>query len=302
LALLTALILPVSAAPGQTTPKASNRISEARLAGTTVTLPVVMVREFPFVEGEIAGIKGKFMLDTGMQDALVINDHRVPLVGGTRIGTGFFGSGQTFDIRLHEAVEDIRIGVIRLPRATRLRSQDARMLERITPDFLGWVGYNFFKDYALKMDYRRSRAIFYAEGPRRYLRGEKVVAVLPFQTRKLPNHPLLQARIGGVDAIVSLDTGMNGALMISSAEKTRLLADGHLKPATEPETYDLIGVRLAERIDIDLRALEVEEGPSPSAKSIGITEDTELQLGYAFLRQYKTVWDFRQKQLYLLAP
>lgn len=301
MAFLAALILPVSVTPGRTAPTATVSGSEARLTGTAVTLPIVMVREFPFVEGEIAGIRGKFMLDTGMQHALVINDHRVPLTGGARIGTGFFGSGQTFDIRLHAAVETIRIGDIRLPRVTNVQSQDARMLEKITPDFLGWIGYDFFKDYALKMDYRRSRATFYKEGSRRYLAGEKVIAALPFETRKLPNHPLLPVRIGGMDAIASLDTGMNGALMISNAKKARLLADGHLRPATEPDTYDLTGVRIADRIDVDLRAVEVEEGPSPAAKPIGITEDTELELGYAFLRQYKTVWDFREKRLYLLA-
>ncbi|MEG3182308.1 hypothetical protein [Sphingomonas sp. LT1P40] len=292
---------PIPAAIGQTTPKASDRALEARLTKNIVTLPIVMVREFPFVEGEVAGIRGKFMLDTGMQDALVINDHRVPLVGGTVMGTGFFGSGQTFDVRLHAVVKDIRIGNIHLSRVTSVRSQDARMLETITPDFLGWVGYNFFRDHALKMDYRRSKATFYKDGPRQYLRGEKVIAVLPFETRKLPNHPLLPARIGELNAIVSLDTGMNGALIISDAGKARLLANGHLRATAKSDAFDLARVTLADTIDIDLHSIEVEEGPSPAAKSIGITEDTEIELGYAFLKQYKTVWDFRQKKLYLLA-
>lgn len=297
-AALTALISPSPAIPGHTSPVAS----ATRLTGNTAVLPIVMVREFPFVEGEVAGVRGKLMLDTGMQEALVINDHRVPLVGGTRTGTGFFGSGQTFDIRRHAAVDGIRIGRLHVARASNVQSQDARMLEKITPDFLGWIGYGFFKDYALKMDYRRSEATFYKEGPRRYLQGEKVIAVLAFETRKLPNHPLLKAKIGGVDAIVSLDTGMDGALMISNARKAQLIADGHLKPAMEPDEYDLASVRVADAITIDLPALEVGEGPSPAAKSIGISEDTELELGYAFLKQYKTVWDFRKKRLYLLAP
>lgn len=47
--------------------------------------------------------------------------------------------------------------------------------------------------------------------------------------------------------------------------------------------------------------MEVEEGPAPAAKSIGITEDTKLSLGYALLRQYKLVRDFRLERIYLLA-
>ncbi len=272
-----------------------------RLAARTVVLPMVMVREFPFVEGQIGGVKGKFLLDTGMQDALVINDHRVPLHGGQKIGTGFFGSGQTYDVRLHEAVDDIRVGNIRVPRVSAVRSQDARMLERITPDFIGWIGYDFFASHALKMDYRRSRATFYKEGSKRYLQGEKVIAVLPFETRKLPNHPLLPAQIGDMEAIVSLDTGMDGDLSLPKHKKLRLVAGGHLRATGDPDNYDVARVRIADKIDIALSSLDVEEGPSPAAKSIGITEDVEFSLGYIFLRQYKTVWDFRQKRLYLLA-
>ncbi|MFD2427139.1 hypothetical protein ACFSUK_01290 [Sphingobium scionense] len=84
LSLLVALVTPLSATANPPISTKSDRAPEMRLAGKTVTLPLVMVREFPFIEGEIAGVRGKFMLDTGMQDALVINDHRVPLVGEAR--------------------------------------------------------------------------------------------------------------------------------------------------------------------------------------------------------------------------
>ena len=298
--IVAALSFPVSAAPSQSAPPVSERAPEARLSAKTITLPVVMVREFPFVEGEVAGIKGKFLLDTGMQDSMVLNDHRVPLKGGTKIGTGFFGSGQTFDVRLNAIVNDVRVANIRLARVSSIRSQDARQLEGITPDFLGWVGYGFFGAHALKVDYRRSQVTFYTEGPEEYLRDEKIVAELPFETRKLPNHPLLAARIGDVDAIISLDTGQEGHLTIPANKKQRLLAEGMLRPTKDQDKYDVIKVRIADRVDVNISAVEVAKGPSPAAKPIGITEDTQLSLGYALLRQYKTVWDYRSKRIYLL--
>jgi hypothetical protein len=128
-----------------------------------------------------------------------------------------------------------------------------------------------------------------------------VLAVLPFETRRLPNHPLLAAKVGDLPAIVSLDTGMDGSLVISDAKKAQLLASGHLKPGGKDGTYDISGVRIADRVNVAFKSMEVEEGPAPSAKPIGITEDVELQLGYALLKQYRTVWDFRAKRLYLLA-
>lgn len=301
LSLMAALATPQPAIAGPAVTLASERAPEIRLAGKTITLPLVMVREFPFIEGEIAGIKGKFMLDTGMQDALVINDHRVPIAGGTKIGTGHFGSGQTYEVRLHSVVQNVRIGDIDYPSVTSVRSQDARMLEMITPDFLGWIGHGFFSSYAIKIDYQRRQVTFYEEGPDRYLEGETLVAALPFETRKLPNVPLLKARIGDVDAIVSLDTGMYGSLNITEEKRRRLVDGGRLTPTEDPDKFDLSGVWIADKIDVSVPRIEVEVGPSASAAAVGITEDTELELGFAFLRNFKTVWDYRRKQLYLLA-
>lgn len=292
---------PAAAAIDQRSPPAAEQAPEIRLDAETVVLPFTMVREYPFVEGEIAGVTGKLLLDTGFEEALALNDHRIPLNGGVKVGTGFFGSGETFDIRQQASVDNIRIGNLRYARATSVQSQDARQLERITPDFLGWVGYHFFAKYALKMDYRRSQAIFYKGGPTAFLRGEKVIAVLPFETRKLPNHPLIAARIGDVDAIVSLDTGMNGSLVVPNTQKARLLASGHLAATDDPEAFDLKGVSLSGKIRLDFPGIEVEEGPAPAAKPIGVTEENHIELGYAFLRQFKTVWDFPGKRLYLLA-
>ena len=299
--LLVVLAGPQSAVAGPPIPTPSDRAPEIRLAGKTVTLALVMVREFPFVEGEIAGIKGKFMLDTGMQDALVINDHRVPITGGSKIGTGHFGSGQTYEVRLHSVVQNIRIGTIGYPRVTRVRSQDARMLEKITPDFLGWIGHGFFSSHAMKIDYQRMEVTFYEEGQERFLAGEKLIAALPFETRRLPNVPLIRARIGDVDAIVSLDTGMYGSLNIAEAERRSLLESGQLSPTDDPDKFDLKGVRIDDKIDAVVPGIEVEEGPSASAAAVGITEATELELGFAFLQNFKTVWDYRHNRLYLLA-
>lgn len=64
----------------QTTPLAqhaptvrkSERTPELKLQGSIVRIPIVMVREYPFLEGEIAGVKGKLMLDASLWSELVI--------------------------------------------------------------------------------------------------------------------------------------------------------------------------------------------------------------------------------------
>ncbi len=292
---------PLSASAGWPRVSDTARAPEMRLGGDVVTMPITMVREFPFVEGEIAGVRGKFMLDTGMRDAIVVNDHRVPIAGGTTIGTGHFGSVQSYEVRLHSKVREVSVAGRRYPVVTQVRSQDARMLEKITPDFLGWVGYDFFSRYALKLDYRHLRATFYNDGGERFLAGETVVAVLPFETRKLPNIPVMRARIGRMNVIATLDTGMYGSLSISPEMRRRLLGEGHLKPTRRPDVFDLTHILVGDKVKITARSIEVEEGRSASATAVGVVEDTELELGFVFLRQYKTVWDYQRKRLYLLA-
>jgi hypothetical protein len=278
-----------------------DRAPEFRLSGDRVVLPIVMVRDYPFVEGQVEGVKGKLMLDTGLDQALSLNDHRISLPGGKTIGTGQFGSGQTFAIRLNAAVENVQTGSLHFARVTHVQSQDATQLEHITPDFIGWIGYYFWQGYALKLDYKRSQTSFYRGSPKAYLAGEKVLAIIPFEVGKLPNHPLVHIRIGGIDATAAFDTGQYGAIFTDEASKARLLTTGVLKAGRDDGSYDLDSIDLGDHHLPGVKGVEVSTDPFPPASAIGTTTRTVVTIGYGFLRQYKTVWDYREKRIYLLA-
>lgn len=284
-------------------PAKAQRATEIRLPKRNVTMPIIMAQEFPFVVGSIAGIPGKLMLDTGIEQALTVNDHRVPITEGRTIGTGYFGSGQTFAIRLVSELQSVQIGSLLFQLATTVQAQDARQLEAITPDFLGWFGHDAWAaSHALKIDYDRSRATFEYGPASRYLRNERLIAVLPFQTRKLPNQPLMPGRIGNLRVMTAWDTGQYGTLFTSDAKKQRMLEDGRLSPSREkPGSFDLHGLQINGDPTTDIRGIDVEEGPFPAAAPIGITEPDILTIGYGFLRQYKTMWDYRSRRIYLLA-
>lgn len=299
-ALIAAAPFTAHAAPEAPVPAIADQAPEFRISAGTVALPVVMVREFPFIEATIQGVKGKLMLDTGRQDALAVNDHRVQIVGGRKIGTGFFESGQTFDIRLAPELRDVHVNGLTYPRVTDVTTQDARQLERITPDFIGWMGYHAFEDHALKLDYRNAQATFYPRGAD-YLAGERVVAELPFETRRLPNHPVMQGRVGDITAAVTWDTGQQGGVYTTEAGKADLIAKGLLTPsADDPENFDLQGLVIDGHAMPAVLGVSVDTTPSPAARSIGITEAHEITLGYGLLRHFKTVWDFDKQSLYLL--
>ncbi|WP_299171139.1 hypothetical protein [uncultured Brevundimonas sp.] len=284
-------------------PSASEIAPQVRLMDDVVTLPITMIREYPFVDASIAGVAGKLMLDTGYEPALMVNDHRVPMSGGRSVGIGSFGSGQTFEVRIVPEVSDVRVGDLSFPRVTEVRTQDARLLETITPDFLGWLGYNAFATHALKLDYGALQATFYRSGGADFLAGERVVARLAFSTRRLPNHPMTPARLGEMSILAAWDTGQYGDLYTTEEGKARLLSEGRLTPSqTDPDTFDLHGLTVDGHPMPVLSGISVQTDPSPSAGPVGLTESDHLTLGYNLLQHFKTVWDFPQRHIYLLAP
>jgi hypothetical protein len=305
-ALVLAGVVATPAAIALESPHDAEFAPEFRLKGDVVSIPFVMVREFPFVEATINGVRGKLLLDTGALEALSLNHNRLKLPEGRVIGRGNFASGQTYEMILRPSVEKVSLaGGLTYHHITNLSSQDATQLEHITPDFLGWMGHGFWAGYAAKFDYKASRATFYKGGPKAFLKGEMMVAVIPFQTRNRPNIPVLMAMIGDTAFETVLDTGQYGNIYADTATLEHLSAIGALSPAQDSEC------------DVDVKTVQFSEGPAitmaklgrhpieeatPFAKGIGVTSSRILSLGYVFLKQYKTVWDYPDGTLYLLKP
>jgi len=275
------------------------------------SLSIVMIREFPFVAATVNGVPGKIMFDTGSKEALSLNAHKAPLKDGKVVGKGTFGSGQTYEVKLYPEVAAVAItGGPSYRSIPDVMGQDlSSMEEEITPDFLGFIGHDFYRGYLFKLDYKGNRITFYRQTAARrksqdYLSGETVVAVVPFTTRKLPNHPLVPVTIGGVDFLGTFDTGMDGAVYMTKATQARLTKQRLLTPvpARDDILYNIAGVSLTPGIKATVSGIHVFNETPPSAAPIGTPEPDIIQFGYAFLRQYKTVWDFSESRIYLLNP
>jgi hypothetical protein len=292
--------------------KADSPVSKVfGLTEDTTRLPIVMVREFPFVAATVNGVPGKLMFDTGQEDALSLNDHKVPLKDGKVVGKMGFGSGQTFDVKVYPEVATVDLAggasYRSIPNVT--GNNLAFMEEDITPDFLGFIGHGFYRGYLFKLDYKGNRITFYRQTDARrqskdYLADETVVATVLFQTRKLLNHPIVPVRIGGVDFLGTFDTGMDGAVHMTKATQNRLTKQRLLTPAPERGDilYNIAGVSLTPDIKATVSRIPVFNETPPSAVPMGTPEPDIIQFGYAFLRQYKTVWDFSERKIYLLNP
>jgi hypothetical protein len=304
-ALVLADVVATPVAIAQETPHDAEIAPEFRMKGDIMAIPFVMVREFPFVAAEINGVKGKLLLDTGALEALGLNHNHLRLPEGRIIGQGNFASGQTYEIILRPSVEKVSLaGGLTYHHITNLYSQDATQLEHITPDFLGWLGHEFWAGYAVKFDYKALKATFYKGGPAAFLKDEIVVAAIPFQTRNRPNVPVLTTVIGDTAFETVLDTGQYGNIYADTATLEHLAAIGAVSPAQGTGDLNIHAVRFSEGPAIPMAKLgshAIEEA-TPFAKGIGVTSPRILSLGYVFLKQYKTVWDYPDGTLYLLKP
>lgn len=276
-----------------------------RLNGDTIHLHFTVIEYFPLVNAEVNGIKGKVMFDTGNEKAFSFNDHLVKQGGGVKIGAGFAGSGQSYDVYRYDTIQQVQIGdMLKYENNGPVNGYNQSFLEVLAPDFLGFLGHDFFKGYLFKMDYKKGVITFYksTSGRKDFLKGEKVIGVLDFTTRKLPNHPVVRVKVGGVDMIGLFDTGQLGDIYLSDSLQKVLMDKQVIVPGAGPSLVSLNSIELAGGVSVALD--QVYNSPANNAQgfkqAMGITEENILSIGYSFLKQYKTVWDYEAGKIYLL--
>ncbi|UTN03535.1 hypothetical protein L0669_19635 [Flavobacterium bizetiae] len=293
----------------------AQKITEKNFVPTEdiVVFPITLINAFPFISGEVNGVKGKFMFDTGNQNALDINDNLVQLTQKKEKGSGQVGSGQKFKANINDTIAEVKLadGSV-YKNLVNIKSGNYDFLQNaITPDCIGYIGHNFFKGYLVKLDYLRRKIILYKNTDQRksskdFLEGEKVLAIINFEIRRLPNHPLVRVKIGGIEMIAAFDTGQYGTFQLEDKVDKLLTAKSLIIPsgkdAENDKTYTINDMVLDGKFKVSLKGVysETREDNEHVREALQITEDNIIDIGYRFLDQYKTIWDYEAKKIYIL--
>lgn len=296
---------------GQNAEKSSIQ-NQFQLEDDIVSFPLTIVNAFPFISGEINGIKGKFMFDTGNRNAFEINQNIIPLIDQKEKGRGQVGSGQKFQTYTNDNIGDVQlINGLHFKNLKGVRSANFDFIQNdITSDFIGYIGHDFFKGYLFKLDYTRRKLTFYKntsirETSKDFLVGEKVLAVLDFELRKLPNHPMIKVKVNDVEILASFDTGAYGQIELTSQDTEKLTKQNYLidygKDGFDENLFILNKVKLNDQLTADFIGIYKHGNTTHFKKAMGITEVNYLTLAYRFLALYKTVWDYDHKRIYVLA-
>jgi hypothetical protein len=285
----------------------------AELHGDSIIFPLTLVDAFPFVSVEVNGVKGKLMFDTGLNSAIEINDNAINLPGKKAVKKEQVGSGQSFTGNINDTIANVKFkNGPDYRNLLNIKSANLDFLQNnITPDCLGQLGYNFFKGYLFKLDYLKRKLTFYKDTEERqsskdFLKGEKVLAILNFETRRLPNHPMVSVKIGNVELLGSFDTGQYGLLQLDNraekALKKNLLVvdagiDGH-----DDQIVNVNDIVLEGGFIVSVKGITpyTFEETAPFRKGMQIKEASYICFGYRFFEQYKTVWDYDEKKIYIL--
>ncbi|KAA2239094.1 hypothetical protein F0L74_23060 [Chitinophaga agrisoli] len=86
------------------------------------------------------------MFDTGTRQALSINHNYVNLPHRKEVRKGAAGSGQSFMINVNDTISTVKFSNgVTYNNLINVESSNYGWLEnKVTPDFLGFIGYDFF--------------------------------------------------------------------------------------------------------------------------------------------------------------
>jgi hypothetical protein len=139
-----------------------------------------------------------------------------------------------------------------------------------------------------------------------FLMNEKVLAIIGFQIGKLENHPHVKLNINGIDVLGAFDTGQNGFLQLDSTSAQQLKANGAVVNYGTDSSGDTLltvkNIMMDGKFETTLKGVEAStlESTQVIRKEAGITDANLMTIGYSFLSQYKTVWDYLHKKIYIL--
>ena len=279
--------------PGAMTPARAEIERTVPLIGQDV--PFHLVDGFIMLEGVVNGESGFYMLDTGSPFALFLNNHLLTLGPSRQIASGSAGSGQRVVVLAHENVNSLTLwGDVRFRDVGWAQSADFGFIEQgIVPQYLGFIGHGILKNFEFTIDYDRSNLFFSRLDPDgealvSRVPQEDVHATLTFACRDCDRqYDQIPFRLGDIPLTLGIDTGNSGGQLTLTARTKEALEDsGHL--TAQGDSYILEGLE-HEEVSFSVDGLRVMVGETDGGT-----------LGYSFLRQFKTVWNYQLGTLVLV--
>ncbi|MCX7097878.1 MAG: hypothetical protein NTV43_08250 [Methylococcales bacterium] len=301
-ALITALLIAAPLGFWLAADKVASTVNQDLAIAPQFSLPFHLVDGFLLIEGNVNGKNGRFMFDTGTPFAFFLNNHYLPLAKDSYIGQGFAGSGQ--QLTLYSQSKPVTLGLggqLQIINLAAVPHADFGFIEEgISENYLGFIGHGYNKDHLFVLNYDKQTIEFYplvSEQTTWY--KDKIITTLNFTSKGDGKMPEVEFLIGGQPIIAVFDTGNQGTINLTEATKAKLENEGYLAVSHDDQWYgaykpylscSVKKIRYKNRILADINNLELKIGP-----------ENKMVMGYQFLKNYVSAWNYQNKTITLLA-
>ena len=249
------------------------------------------------------------MFDTGNPNSFLLNNKYLELNKGENLGTGATGSGQSLELYSDE-VKNIRIGHDYQIDSHPVQHADLGFTQiGIHSELMGFLGYEFMKDYEFVIDYDNQMIEMYlidsAISSTFYEEGE-IVVVLDFTTPFMSNIPYVNFDCNGKEITANFDTGNQGILHLNESKRIDFIKERVITEVTSKGMYGQpTDITVYSMNDLSYEGVKLKKIKNlilTDIQGIPITETSEFELGigYQFLKNYRSVWNFETKKIVLL--
>lgn len=259
-----------------------------------IILPFHLVDGYILVSAEVNGVKGKFIFDTGTPLDFMINNNLIPLEKNNFLSSGKAGSGQVLDVYRSD-IDQIKIkhSPLEFKNLKDITHTDfSFMQDSIAPDVLGTIGYDIMKDYVITIDYNRQ--VLRLDSLAGNMSDFKRIATFRYDNEG--NFPeVIFTASNGKKIPGYFDTGSQGVIKCTKSFLNELSDDNLIKIHSTGIWYGyavegLKSYSIADlsynNIDFHLKHLWYIQG-----------NENRISLGYSFLKDYISVWDFKNKSI-----
>jgi hypothetical protein len=261
-----------------------------------VLIPFHLVNGYILIDAEVNHVKGKFIFDTGTPLNFMINNNLVPLDKDAFVVRGAAGSGQVLDVYRSDiaSIKIIQANLEFKNLQNVTHTNFSFLQDSIASDILGTFGYGIMKDYVVTIDYDRQFIKMDSDLKER----PDLNKITAFHFINEGNYPEVTfTAANGRKIQAYFDTGSQGVMKYSKSLFSELSAEnllevystgflyGYAKPGFQ--TYSIRNLSY-NSVVFDLKHLSYTPG-----------EENKTSLGYSFLKDYISVWDFKNKVISL---
>lgn len=261
-----------------------------------IVIPFHLVDGYILINAEVNNVKGRLLFDTGTSGSFMINNNIVQLEKDNFLTTGSTGSNQKLDIYL-STIDSIKISQTNLKfinPGKQMHTNFSFMQDSIASDILGTIGYEIIRQYILTIDYNRQ--IIKLDQHKDYITDLEMITTFYYTNEgNLPeiNFTLNNGRI----LRAHFDTGSLGVMFFEKSLQDELIHDNQVAVYSTGVWYGIASGKMKtyrinnltyENVTFNLKNLEHI-----------VNSKNTLSLGYSFLKDYVSVWDFKGKTISL---